>query len=364
MLESLTAVLRTLSANIQLHRVLLSENETRTRVVLIDPLLRALDWDTGDPSLVQTEFPVPGTDGIGRADYVLLNNGKPLMAIEAKRLGDEQMLNHLKQSRYYAAQIKAPYFALTDGNVWWVYTAEQSNAQMDFPLFDCNIKEAENLETLAIRLLLLWRPNLSRADGPVHNLANFQLGKVQKPGIEESQSGTSATLNWCTLKDYKQVFGRPACVQLPDGTIKPVKFWKDILLHIAEYLADDRTLNAKACPISTPTGSRYIAAHGHGTPTKLPSRVRENFLTGCTWKPVSRPANAWNTPNIFAAPYTLTRTFLRFSRRRMKSRLPLLNLWLLCEGRGVSRFRDYTFGEHYGADFIGFDSAAGADGGG
>ena len=269
MLESLTAVLRTLAANIQRHSGILSENETRTRVVLIDPLLRALDWDTGDPSLVQTEFPVPGTDGIGRADYVLLNNGKPLMAIEAKRLGDEQMLNHLKQARYYAAQIKAPYFALTDGNVWWVYTAEQLNAQMDFPLFDCNIKEVENLETLALRLLLLWRPNLSRADGPVHNLANFQPGKVQKPGIAEPQlAGNSATLNRVTLKDYKQVFGRPACVQLPDGAIKPVKFWKDILLHIAEYLANAQTLNAKACPIPTPTGSRYIVSARPRHPNK------------------------------------------------------------------------------------------------
>ena len=46
----------TLKSRINEHRSVLQGNEAQTRMSLIDPLLRALGWDTADPALVRPEY--------------------------------------------------------------------------------------------------------------------------------------------------------------------------------------------------------------------------------------------------------------------------------------------------------------------
>ena len=60
LLEPLVSTIETIKARIATHGTALRENETRTRMALIDPLLQALGWDTSDPSLVLPEFDVSG----------------------------------------------------------------------------------------------------------------------------------------------------------------------------------------------------------------------------------------------------------------------------------------------------------------
>lgn len=61
-----------------------SYNEVKLlRYSLIDPLLRELGRDTGDPDQVQPEYRV----GTGRAEYALLRDGSPVAMVEAKSLG-------------------------------------------------------------------------------------------------------------------------------------------------------------------------------------------------------------------------------------------------------------------------------------
>jgi len=59
-----------LRSKIEKHGDLLQNNETLTRYALIDPLLRALGWDTEDPEQVVPEF----TTEAGRPDYALKIN--------------------------------------------------------------------------------------------------------------------------------------------------------------------------------------------------------------------------------------------------------------------------------------------------
>ncbi len=63
----------------------LRESEALTRYVLIDPILRALDWDTENPEIVVPEE----RQDSGTPDYVLYQNGRKLIAVEAKRLGSK-----------------------------------------------------------------------------------------------------------------------------------------------------------------------------------------------------------------------------------------------------------------------------------
>ena len=106
-----------LKARIQEHRSVLQGNEIRTRMALVDPLLVALGWNTADPSMVLGEFDISGY----RADYALLDDdGKPVVFIEAKRLGVNLTPNRM-QVINYANITGVPYAVLTDGNRWELY---------------------------------------------------------------------------------------------------------------------------------------------------------------------------------------------------------------------------------------------------
>ena len=50
MLDDLVSVIETLQQRIREHGATLRENETRTRMALINPLLTALSWDVSDPA--------------------------------------------------------------------------------------------------------------------------------------------------------------------------------------------------------------------------------------------------------------------------------------------------------------------------
>ena len=93
LLEPLISVIETFKKRIAVHGASLRENETRTRMALIDPLLQALGWDTSDPAMVLPEYDVSGR----KADYALLDgNGSPSATVEAKKLG-EPLASHLMQ---------------------------------------------------------------------------------------------------------------------------------------------------------------------------------------------------------------------------------------------------------------------------
>ena len=68
LLDDLVTAIQTVQQRIREHGNTLSQNEYRTRLALIDPILNALGWDVSDPNLVTIEDQWAG----GRADYALL----------------------------------------------------------------------------------------------------------------------------------------------------------------------------------------------------------------------------------------------------------------------------------------------------
>ena len=96
MLDDLVSVIEALQQRIREHGATLRENETRTRMALIDPLLSALGWDVSDPAMVTPEY----NAGSGRADYALMSEGgRPAALIEAKHLA-EPLERPIIRSRY------------------------------------------------------------------------------------------------------------------------------------------------------------------------------------------------------------------------------------------------------------------------
>ena len=117
-LDDLVARIELLQARIRSHKAALRENETRTRMALIDPLMHALGWDVSDPGVVTPEYKVSG----GWADYALLRpDGRlPAATVEAKKLGDS-LASHRMQMLNYANAAGIDYAGLTDGDHWELY---------------------------------------------------------------------------------------------------------------------------------------------------------------------------------------------------------------------------------------------------
>ena len=100
----------------------LNESELLTRYVLIDPLLRALGWDTENPRKVWVEHKV--TQGRKkRADYVLFGREGIVALIEAKKYGTCDKRKAARQVASYRllSGERVPLGIVTDGGSWYVY---------------------------------------------------------------------------------------------------------------------------------------------------------------------------------------------------------------------------------------------------
>ena len=92
------------------------QNEAQVRQSIILPILRSLGWDDSNPSEVYPEYPVDNRF----VDYALTVKGKPIVFIEAKRVG-ALSLKAESQVFAYANHQGIPILVLTDGRIWDMY---------------------------------------------------------------------------------------------------------------------------------------------------------------------------------------------------------------------------------------------------
>ena len=100
-LSNLCDVLVHVRSSATRYEATLRKNEAATRAVLIDPILRALGWDTSNTYMVEVEKTLSQT----RVDYALYNQSSDVkVIIEAKPLGED--LNH-PRTCYVLSTMKA-----------------------------------------------------------------------------------------------------------------------------------------------------------------------------------------------------------------------------------------------------------------
>ena len=246
----------------------LEESETRTRQVLIDPLLKALGWDVSDPGSVELEHQIEkplAAKGYQRADYALLNaRGAPMAIIEAKRLG-EDLDDALLQAGYYAWNKKIRWVVVTDGNHWKLYDALDPDRQLTEALFVSFSVGEEPHSTCALKSLALWNPNLVAKNGPV---------KAEKPVLKlKGGQPPPPPPGWSQLRDvvyrgkHDKLKGKLMC---PNGEVIEVASWSQLYVAVADYLARSGDLARGNPPFGFTTGGRYAIArepvHGSGEP--------------------------------------------------------------------------------------------------
>ncbi len=275
-LDDLKETIETLRERIQAHRPYLEGNETRTRQVLIDPVLHTLGWDVGDPNSVELEYRI----GRDWADYVLMGSERPIAVIEAKALGKRLDDKETMQALNYANSAGIPYMTLTNGDHWRMLEVFKQAPMKDRILMNFQLTQDEPY-ACALQALGLWRPNL--ASGKPQEVATPVT--IEKPAYAESASTVSepssenevAELSndgdWIPLTSLKIEKGQkpPANtkIKFPDLSTKPLKHWSDLLANVAEHLLEIGKLSAEICPIRT---NNLILDFSHNEPVDLKVR--------------------------------------------------------------------------------------------
>ncbi len=247
-LDDLVRVIETLQQRIRDHGDSLRQNEIRTRVALIDPLLKALGWDVADPGLVTAEYDVSGR----RADYALLGTGNiPAATVEAKKL-NESLEPHRLQMLNYSNAAGIRFAGLTDGNKWEFYEIFKQGTLDERRLLEAVIS-SESSAHLALRFLLLWRPNLGtgqavRAENPAISVDD----EIEhKDYVVPTPPTQLIDASYTSLTELPTVRGTPppSTIRLPTGDERKLTFWWQVLFETANWLASTGKLTPSQCPV-------------------------------------------------------------------------------------------------------------------
>ena len=236
------------------YKTTLRRNEAATRAVLVDPVLRALGWDTANTFMVEVEKTLEQT----RADYALYDsNGIVKVIIEAKALGED--LTHQKVIMSlvtYAFTFKLQDVFLTDGLSWHHFTNFQpgnvvptktinfaSDSPVEVAAYLVQRLDAarfwpdeQNIDTLAQQVAQLE----SVVSSLQRELANIKQSELSKTGTSTSVKGVtvqvSSQAKFIDLDDVPDVTGtKPTHLRLPSGEILEVKIWKDVLRECCKF---------------------------------------------------------------------------------------------------------------------------------
>ena len=264
MLDDLVKVIETLKERIRSHGDAFRENEIRTRMALIDPLLQALGWDTADPAAVVPEFSV----GSLRADYALLDpDSRPAATVEAKKLG-EALHSHRTQMVTQAVEAGVTYAALSDGNVWELYEVFRQIPLRDKRILNVSVADLPAHE-IALKMLLLWRPNLSsrqpvQANEPIvrprsQAEAATQTAENTAPADEAARRPEN-NRGWIALQGFTPQGGanKPTAIRFPDRSERPLNFWWHLIHETANWLGETGRLTQENIPVMAGRGQTYL----------------------------------------------------------------------------------------------------------
>ena len=282
-LGELVECIELLQERIRSHRDTLRENETRTRMALIDPLLRALGWDVFDPEVVTPEYKAGG----GRADYALLRaDGRPAATVEAKKLG-EALDFHRMQMLNYANASGIKYAGLTDGDHWELYSVFEPVALDEKRKLEISIANTPAHKS-ALQLLLLWRPNLASgkpvpAPEPILDDTRTRDGidpSPPSPTPEPSPAPPPVPPGWVALSEYNPPSRtpHPAAIRFWDGSEQSLGNWYEILTGVVKRLHSEGQLTVEDVPIGW-SPKKYSVhtkpVHPSGNPFRNAKRVEE-----------------------------------------------------------------------------------------
>lgn len=249
------------------YRIDLEKSEALTRYCLVDPFLRIWGWDPEDPSKVRPEF----TTEVGRPDYALLIDNKPVIYVGVKALGRQEKI---EQYINYCITTGVPYFITTDGVKWEIYDTHIPKPLPEKKITEWNIID-DDLAEIMRRAFAIWRVNKQRLEAPTPLTLRYiktATEKIETRGIPlvkvKAKSGEKPSYT-------KLIF--------PDGKSYDVKNWRDILIATTSWLIYSGKISRQDMPIrSERSRVRYIIndkpVHEDGSKFKDPKKVGEYYV--------------------------------------------------------------------------------------
>lgn len=242
-LATLHSVLQTVCASAETNAPLLRKNEAATRAALIDPVLRALGWDTANVQMVEPERTI-GSEL--RVDYLLHDAaGNPRLVVEAKCLGASlDKHGYVSKVLGYALGFKVQTVFITDGMQWHCYSnLHKGNTEaVTFSLTD---------DVLAAALhLIQWLDAAQSGHGisatssekPEPSTVTIDSSDKLEKSITEPAASYSVTEDFIDLAQINQLQlepnQKPKHIRFPDGTIRAINTWKDVLVESCRFVLE------------------------------------------------------------------------------------------------------------------------------
>jgi len=150
-------------------------NERAVSTSIVVPILRALNWDDADPTLVRPEY----TSGQGRVDYALFPKpGSPAVFVEVKGVGKsgEADLQLFQYAFHEGAQIAV----LTDGRVWNFYLPGEHGNYDERRVYQLDILERQPAESQERFTRYLERGRVVQGDALRDARADYQNRASQR----------------------------------------------------------------------------------------------------------------------------------------------------------------------------------------
>ena len=313
-MSELNEVLATVREKLKEYRALYEQNEMAVRDQIINPILRALDWNPEDPEEVQ---PNVSTDE-GIPDYSLLRGGKPVLFVEAKNLStDVEHRDVVRQLARYAFGEGTKYGVITNGATWLLTRSfeegttlaerivwktdvlNEGSAEVARKLLTISMPNVANIERLVKKALILdeiWRSLLDDpreiikglmpavigllAQGyPEYEFSQEEIEDLLKERVEEMVSGVgeeSVVPDTAVATEGAVAPGPPRRMKL-SGERFDLRYAYEILVNTANWLIKQDRLRASDCPVAIGRGSRNLVSvdkkHRYGKDFFLPRKL-------------------------------------------------------------------------------------------
>ena len=284
-MDDLLNLVENLKIKISNYQSTLSQNEALTRSSLIDPLLRGLGWNTGEPSQVVPEFGIPSHPNKS-ADYALFaNSERPCLIIEAKKLGTP-LHDATVQANGYCHQDGFAYFVVTDGRHWSLYDTFSRKPLNERRILEIDISR-DDLTSICLRLLNLWRQRFIDGNDRFDEYVAIHPQPSSKVKDDQDEDRTEPDLDpsesWMSLTELRPVTGKkPAELRLLTERIA-IRNWADLVVTVAKWLIEHNHLTPADLPIKAgPTAKRYLVSpqdkHANGNQFDQPKKAGNYYV--------------------------------------------------------------------------------------
>lgn len=285
----LNETIKTANDKMKSYRSYYEANESAVRGQIIDPILKALGWNTDDPEDVRTEL----VSDEGFSDYCLFRNKRKILCVEAKNLSknveDKKRIHQLAK---YCFNDGMEYGVITNGAVWILFKSFQKGIEMerrriwkvDIENDDMievnrkfntiskeNIAKIDNLAEEIEILDEIWRSLLNTPSDLIKEF-DILFGKLIKekyPKHKLNQSEMEYFIREVVMKSFikeeeticisppEMPVAEPVQLSNPEekrelrigGDTYKFKFSKDILIITANWLIKENKITGEICPI-------------------------------------------------------------------------------------------------------------------